>query len=130
MKRGSWFVPVAIAVAFVATTPIADAQALSPNDDLAALEPGTSVELDHAVVRGKSGNLMRVAHHRREIFVAPVDPSWLEWIAVGAVVDIRGTVREAPSASQARLVYAVDRATAARLARSHILIDAWAVTPT
>jgi hypothetical protein len=122
---GSWFA----GLAGVAAIARAGAQAPTPDDDLSALEPGMTVELDHAVIRGISGNLMRVAHRDRELFVVPVNPSWLEFLTIGAIVDIHGALRKPPSARQAQLDYAIDRRTAARLARERFYIDAWAVTP-
>jgi hypothetical protein len=120
----SWFAGLAVVAA------IARAGAQVPtDDDLSTLESGTTIELDHAVIRGISGNLMRVAHRGREVFVAPVNPSWLEFLAIGAVIDIHGAIRKPPSAKQAQLEYAIDRRTAARLARERFYIDAWAVTP-
>lgn len=89
---------------------------------------GTNVYLEHMVVRAKSGHMMRVAYGKHEIFVAPVDPSTLDFVAVGAKVDVRGTLRDAPSASQARLVYAMSPREARLLARSGVYVDAWSVT--
>jgi hypothetical protein len=76
---------------------------------------GSNVHLDDIPIRGKSGNGMWVGHGERRIFIAPIDPSALEFLTVGTRVDIHGTAREAPNAAQARKVYAVDRSTARRL---------------
>jgi hypothetical protein len=122
---GSWLVGISVLAAMARPAAIAP----TPDDDLSSLEPGTTVELDHAVVRGVCGNLMRVAHKGHELFVAPEDPSWLEFVAIGAVVDIHGTLRAPPRARQAQLDYAIDRRTALRLERQRVFIDAWAMTP-
>ena len=89
---------------------------------------GTNVDLDGVVVRRISGNLVRVKYGRREIFVAPVDPSLIDFLTVGAVIDVQGTLRDAPGARQARLIFAVDGRAARRLERDRIYVDAWFVS--
>jgi hypothetical protein len=89
---------------------------------------GTNVFLDDVVVRAKSGNLLRVGEGRRSIWVAPNDPSVLDFIAVGAIVDVRGTLRETPSAPQAKLIYAARAGAAKKLARDRLFVDAWDVS--
>ena len=96
--------------------------------DPAAMTEGANVRLEGAVVRAKSGNILRVATQRHEIFVAPNDPSAIAFIAVGAHVDVIGTLRRVPSAKQARLVYAMSSSEAYRLARTRFYIDAWDVS--
>jgi hypothetical protein len=88
---------------------------------------GTNVHLEDMRVRSKSGVMMRVAYGRHEIYVAPIDPSALDFIAKGARVDVRGSLRAAPSAAQARLVYAMSAREARRLARQRVYVDAWSV---
>ncbi|HVK86480.1 MAG TPA: hypothetical protein VM513_20315 [Kofleriaceae bacterium] len=96
-------------------------------DDAELLAEGTNVHLENVVVRAKSGLMMRVAVGRHQIYVAPVDPSMLEFLAVGATVDVRGTLRRAPSAPQARLAYAMSSHEARRLARQGVYLDAWSL---
>jgi hypothetical protein len=96
-------------------------------DDGALFVEGTNVHLENVVVRAKTGLMMRVAVGRHEIYVAPVDPSMLEFLAVGATVDVRGTLRRAPSAPQARFAYAMSAREARRLARQHVYVDAWSL---
>jgi len=93
-----------------------------------AMTDGLNVRLEHAVVRAKSGLVLRVASQHHEIFVAPDDPSKLDFLAVGAHVDVQGTLHRAPAAPQARLVYAMSRGEARRLARTRFYVDAWALT--
>jgi hypothetical protein len=93
-----------------------------------SLVPGLGVYLTHVVVRGKSGNLMRVGDRRREIFVAPIDPSWMDFLPIGSIVDLRGTVRETPSAGQAHQTYAAGWPVARQLARNRFYIEAWAIS--
>jgi hypothetical protein len=96
--------------------------------DLDSLSDGTQVWLQDVVVRAKNGNIVQVADHRHEIFVAPVDPSSLEFLTVGAHVDVRGTLRRTPSAAQARFIYAMGPATARRLARDQLFVATAYVT--
>lgn len=96
--------------------------------DREAMTAGTNVRLDDMVIRAKSGNVLRVGHRRHEIFVVPENPSTLQFLAVGAHIDIQGTLRQAPSASQARLIYVMGAREARRLARSKLYVDAWVVT--
>lgn len=98
-------------------------------DTPALIAPGTNVDLQAVVVRAKSGNMMRVSLGRRQLFVAPIDPSMLGFIRVGAIVDVRGTLRASPGAAQARVTYAIDRKSAAQLARDRVFVDAWSVSP-
>jgi hypothetical protein len=92
------------------------------------LVEGTNVYLEDMVVRAKSGVMTRVAYGKHEIFVAPIDPSELQFVAIGARVDVRGTLREAPTAPQARLAYAMSPREARRLARHRIYVRAWSLT--
>ena len=94
-----------------------------------AFTDGTNVRIENAVVRAKTGILLRVAAAKHEIFVAVPDPSALDFVAVGAHVAIQGTLRRTPSAPQARLVYAMSSREAHRLARTRFYVDAWSVTP-
>src|SRR5262245_38685679 len=87
---------------------------------------GTNVHLENMVVRAKSGLMARVSDGRHEIFVAPNDPSSLDFVAVGARVNVRGTLFRSPSAGQARLIYAMSAREARRLARDPVYVDAWA----
>lgn len=89
---------------------------------------GTNVRLEGMVVRAKSGRTLRVRHGKQELFVIPVDPASLEFIAVGAKVDVLGTLVETPSAGQARLMYAMSAREAQRIARQRVYVDAWSVT--
>jgi hypothetical protein len=87
---------------------------------------GMQVHLDHIRVQGKSGNGLWVGPTKgRRIFVVPVDPSFIEFVAVGAVLDIRGVLRETPAPAQARKSWAVDARTARCLAYEPVYIDAW-----
>lgn len=96
-----------------------------PEEEMTA---GTNVFLDDVKVRSKSGNLLRVGDGRHQLWVAPNDPSVLDFIAVGATVDVRGTLRETPSAKQAALIYAASGRAAARMARDRFYVDAWFVS--
>lgn len=93
-----------------------------------AMSDGTSVRLDGVVIRAKSGNVLRVSVARHEIFVAPNDPSTLNFLTIGARVDVLGTLRRAPSARQAQLVYAMGAYEARRLARTRYYVEAWSVS--
>ncbi len=97
-------------------------------EDPDALVPGTNVFLDDVKVRSTSGNLVRVSVGRRQLYVAPVDPSVIQFLAVGAIIDVHGTLRETPSAAQAKLTYAASRRAAARMARDPVYVDAWSVS--
>jgi hypothetical protein len=52
----------------------------------------------------------------------------IESIPVGAVINVRGTLRQSPSAKQARVIFAAGRRASERLARDHIYVDAWEVS--
>jgi len=43
------------------------------------------------------------------------------------MVDVRGTLRRAPGAPQARLAYAMSSREARRLARKGVYLDAWSL---
>jgi hypothetical protein len=112
-------------------------QRLAPAQELPGVElfdepdemtEGTNLRLEGAVVRAKAGILLRVSVGKHEIFVAPPDPSSLEFLAVGARVDVQGTLQRTPTAQQARLVYAMSRAEARRLAHTKFYVDAWSVS--
>jgi hypothetical protein len=95
---------------------------------LGSMTEGTQVRLEDVVIRQKSGNVMRVGdRHHHQMFVVPVDPSSLEFLTVGAHVDVLGTLRRTPSAGQARLVYAMSRGAAWQFARDRYFIDAGTV---
>lgn len=93
-----------------------------------AMTEGTNVRLENVVVRAKSGNVVRVRYGKHEIFVSPPDPAKLDWIAVGARINVQGTLRRTPSAPQARLQYAMRTGEARRLSRTRFYVDAWALT--
>jgi hypothetical protein len=93
-----------------------------------AMTDGLNVRIEHAVVRAKSGLVLRVVADNHEIFVAPNDPTKLDFLAIGARVNVQGTLHRAPTAPQARLVYAMSRSEARRLAHTRFYIDAWALT--
>jgi hypothetical protein len=97
-------------------------------DEPEQMTEGTNVHLENAVVRAKAGILLRVRVGRHDIFVVPPDPSSMEFFAVGAKVDVRGTLERTPTAQQARLIYAMGPVEAHRLARTRFYVDAWAVT--
>lgn len=92
------------------------------------MSEGTNVRLEDVVIRAKSGIVLRVADRKREIFVVPEDPSSLDFLAVGARVHVQGTLRAAPSARQAQLIYAMGPREARKLARSRFYVDAWVVS--
>jgi len=92
-----------------------------------AVSDGTNVMFENAVVRAKSGIVLRVAIGKHEIFVVPPDPSALDFVAIGAHVAIQGTLRPTPSAPQARLIYAMSKRDAQRLAHTRFYVDAWSV---
>ncbi|MDX2091058.1 MAG: hypothetical protein SFX73_24575 [Kofleriaceae bacterium] len=92
------------------------------------MAPGTNVYLEGMVVRGKSGRTLRVGRGKQELFVIPVDPTSVDYMAVGAKVDVRGMLVETPSAGQAKLVYAMSGREARRIARQRVIVDAWSVT--
>lgn len=117
-------------VMLLATSSLALAQAvpvdeLFENPDL--MTDGTNVRIDQAVVRAKTGTMMRVRVNDHEIFVSPIDPSSMEFIKVGARVNIQGTLRPTPTAPQGRLTYAMDASEARRLAKTKYYVDAWSV---
>src|SRR5262245_7373747 len=58
-----------------------------------AMSDGAIVRLDGVVIRAKSGNVLRVSVARHEIFVVPADPSTLNFLTIGARVDVQGTLR-------------------------------------
>jgi len=93
-----------------------------------AMAEGVNVRLEGAVVRAKSGIVLRVAADDHEIFVAPIDPSSLEFLAVGSRINVQGTLHAVPTAKQAQLVYAMGPKEARRLARSRFYLDAWALS--
>lgn len=93
-----------------------------------AMSDGATVRLDGVVIRAKSGNVLRVAIGHHEIFVAPNNPSTLGFLAIGARVDVLGTLRRAPSARQAQLIYAMETREARRLARTRYYVEAWSVS--
>jgi len=93
-----------------------------------AMVDGANVQLDYAVVRAKAGNVLRVRVDHHEIFVVPDDPSLLEWITVGARVNVSGILRPTPAAKQAQLIYAMGRAEARRLARTKFYVEASSVS--
>jgi hypothetical protein len=103
------------------------------NDELFAnrelLAEGTNVYLSDLVVRAKSGLVMRASYRHHDIFIVPVDPSVLDFLAIGARIDVRGTLRDAPSVGQARLVFAMSASEARRLSRQRVYVDAWSVNP-
>lgn len=107
---------------------------LSPatNDELFgdpdAMVEGTNVRLENLVVRAKSGLLLRASYDGHEIFVAPVDPSQLDFIAIGAHIDVLGTLVPAPSKRQAQLELAMGAREARRLAHARVYVDAWSVS--
>jgi len=121
----------AVCLGLIVLTRLATAQELpgvEVFDEPDEMTEGTNVRFESAVVRAKSGLLLRVAIGKHEIFVAPPDPSSLEWIAVGAKVDVQGTLQRTPTAQQARLVYAMGPVEARRLARTRFYVDAWSVS--
>lgn len=92
---------------------------------------GTEVELDDVRVRAKSGNGLWVGYTRqRQIFVLPIDPSFVEFVTVGAALDVRGTLRETPSAAQAAKTFAMGAQSARKLAGDRFYIEAWTVSET
>jgi hypothetical protein len=108
------------------TDPFVDKQQLFA--DLDSMTEGTPVWLKDVVVRQKSGNVLRIGERRHELFVAPQDPSTLDFLTVGAHVDVRGTLRRTPSAPQARLIYAMSSPAARRLARDRFYVAVASVT--
>lgn len=95
--------------------------------DPRAVADGTNVLFENAVVRAKSGIVLRIAVGKHEIFVVPPDPSALDFVAIGAHVTVQGTLRPTPSAPQAHLIYAMSRRDARRLAHTRFYVDAWSV---
>ncbi|HSK04965.1 MAG TPA: hypothetical protein VK932_27140 [Kofleriaceae bacterium] len=87
------------------------------------------VYFEDVPVRRKSGRGLWIGYSaRRQVFVLPVDPSFVSFVAVGAKVDVRGTLRESPAAAQAARDFALDRASARRLANAPLYIDAWSIS--
>jgi hypothetical protein len=93
-----------------------------------AMNEGTNVRLEDVVVRAKAGNVVRVSYGKHEIFVVPPDPAKLDFIAIGAHVNVQGTLRRSPSAPQAKLEYAMRASEARRLSRTRFYVDAWSLT--
>ncbi len=106
--------------------PVFTAQELFADPEM--MTEGTSVRLEGAVIRAKAGILLRVAIDKHELFVSPIDPSVMEFLAVGARINVMGTLHRVPSPQQARLMYAMGPREAARLARTHFYVDAWSVS--
>jgi hypothetical protein len=89
---------------------------------------GTEVYLEDVPIRGKSGNGLWVGYQRRhQLFVAPIDPSSVEALTVGARIDVRGTLRRAPAPRQAAKLFALDAASTRRFAGERLYLDAWSV---
>ncbi len=87
------------------------------------------VHLEDVPVRRKSGRGLWIGYSaRRQVFVVPVDPSFVSFVTVGAKVDVRGTLREPPGAAQAARDFALDRASSRRLANAPLYIDAWSIS--
>jgi len=145
MTSGFVRVAVAAALTFVPSTTYGQASgSAAPNDDAedalspatneelfeepGALREGTNVYLEDMVVRAKSGLVLRASDGKHQIYIAPDDPSSLDFIAIGAHIDVRGTLVVAPSARQAQLVFAMGASEARRLARKKVYVDAWYVT--
>jgi hypothetical protein len=100
--------------------PIVDKQQLFA--DLDSMTEGTQVWLHDVRIVQKSGNVLKIGDRGHELFVVPVDPSSLDFLTVGAHVDVRGTLRRTPSAGQARLIYAMSSAAARRFARDRFFV--------
>ena len=94
-----------------------------------AMTDGTQVWLQDVVVQQISGNVLRIGDRHHQLFVVPVDPSTLDFLTVGARVDVRGTLRKTPSASQARLIYAMSRSASRRFARDRLYVAGATVEP-
>lgn len=94
----------------------------------AQMTAGTNVRLAGAVIRAKSGNVLRVAVGKHQIFVAPDDPSALEFLTIGAHINVVGTLRRTPSTGQAQKIYAMGASEARRLARTRFYVDAWSMS--
>jgi hypothetical protein len=89
---------------------------------------GTEVYLEDVPIRRKSGNGLWVGYGRRHLlFVAPIDPSSVEALAVGARIDVRGTLRRAPAPQQAAKIFALDAASTRRFASERLYLDAWSL---
>ena len=119
------FRAVSIAIILLGAPPLALSQNLF---DPQEMTDGQNVRLDEAVVRAKAGNLLRVEVNHQQIFVAPIDPSAIEHIAVGARLTIHGTLRRPPTAQQARMTYAMGATEAQRLAETPFYVEAWSVS--
>jgi hypothetical protein len=132
-------VVLALLVATMASGGARDAAAQRPSDQVATdnevfvdkqqlfadrdlMTDGTQVWLEDLVVRAKSGNVLKVGDHRHELFVVPADPSSLDFLTVGAHVDVRGTLRWTQSAGQARFTFAMSPAMARRFARQRVYV--------
>jgi hypothetical protein len=108
------------------TDPFVDKQRVFA--DLDSMTEGTPVWLQDVVVRQKSGNALRIGDRAHELFVVPQDPSSLDFLTIGAHVDVRGTLRKTSNASQARLIYAMSSPAARRFARDRFYVAVAAVT--
>jgi hypothetical protein len=98
-------------------------------DDAGEALAGTEVVLDDVTVREKAGNGMWIGYEPgRELFAVPIDPSLLETLAVGARIDVRGTLKKALAPRQAARAFALDAAATRRYAEQRLYIDAWSIT--
>jgi hypothetical protein len=87
------------------------------------------VYLDDVPVRRKSGRGLWIGYSaRRQVFVVPIDPSFVSFVVVGATVDVRGTLRETPAAPQAAREFGLDRTSTRMIAREPLYIDAWSIS--
>jgi hypothetical protein len=87
------------------------------------------VDLDDVPVRRKSGRGLWIGYSaRRQVFVVPIDPSFVSFVVVGATVDVRGTLRETPAAPQAAREFGLDRTSTKMIAREPLYIDAWSIS--
>jgi hypothetical protein len=94
-----------------------------------AFTEGTQVWLQDVVVQQISGNVLRIRDHHHQLFVAPVDPSTLDFLRAGAHVDVRGTLRRTQGVDQARLTYAMSHAAARRFAHDRFYVAGAIVEP-
>jgi hypothetical protein len=91
--------------------------------------PGLLVHLVDVPIRGKAGRGVWVGYEPGEqVFVVPMDPSSVEFLAVGARIDVRGELVAAPGAEHVRRHLALDASSARRLARAPHYVQAWSVT--
>jgi hypothetical protein len=128
MRYAAWAFGIVLVAARMAA---ADQPVVTPDElfgDPTLMNDGTNVRLQNVVVKAKSGILIRVGVDHHEIFVAPMDPSTIDFLAIGAHVDVQGTLRRTPSARQAELTYAMGSGEARRLARTQFFVDAWALS--